>query len=138
MKVFKEWVEDNDQLIKDEVEKIVGSFDFGLEFKGYYIEGNEYSIHTIAKPFWNTLKAFKVDNTVSQIEHVRYFFNCKNQYFQFTITIHFSKSYDDGFGMNLVLEDRNFDKRMNSEEFTETDLAPLSDLIKKRLADESK
>tara|TARA_R110000744_G_scaffold36132_5_gene83574 strand:+ start:966 stop:1385 length:420 start_codon:yes stop_codon:yes gene_type:complete len=138
MKGFKEWVEDNDELIKDEVEKIVDSFDFGLEFKGYYIEGNEYSIYTVAKPFWNTLKAYRQDNPSSQMEHIRYFFDCKNPYLQFTITIHISKTFDDGFGVNLVLEGRNFDKRLNSEDFSETDLAPLYDLIIKRLEDESK
>lgn len=122
MRTLEQWFKSNDEVIKQEVEKLALKHNVEVIFEGYYIEGNDRWGSFPPQPFYPTFKDYRLKNKYELVSYVRYFFTMKNDKKVHTITV--SLACKDWFEISFSIEElgageqlTNQDRDLNSDDF---------------------
>ena len=89
-KVFQDWMQSKDEFVKVQVEQLANQLGLKCDFKGYYIEDNDYYLNTGAFPMFKTFKQYDEDTVSTKfMNHARYFFDLSTEKETYTATVHF-------------------------------------------------
>lgn len=132
-KAFQKWVESKDDFIKTRVQSVAKQLGLDANFKGYYIEDNDYRGTTEAFPLFKTIKHYDEDTVSTKfINHIRYFFELTDGEQKYMATVHFSEA--DHKTMLCSIEETFSELALNNNEITTENFEGLKSLMIKKFS----
>ncbi len=132
MNSLQEYFLEKDSQIKEIVFSFGNYMNIDINFKGYYIEGNDMFGSFTPKPFFETYEIYRRENPYSIVSHVRYFFELNKDDLEHMLTIHLNhkRIYGVSFSIDELAE--GFEDNSPELKFKESDFEQLIDIIKRK------
>ncbi|WP_452602493.1 hypothetical protein [Pontimicrobium sp. MEBiC06410] len=130
-KEFQNWIKSKDDFIKKQAVNAASQLDLACEFKGYYIEDNDYYGSTEPFPLFKSFEHYQEDTPSTMfIDHIRYFFELNNESEKHTATVHFSEANQNG--VLFSIEETVAEVNLNNNEVLEEHFNSLKKLMSKK------